>query len=390
MKILFVVYGSIQTLSGGFLYDRLLIRCLEEAGHLVRVLSQKPGLPYLLQVLENFDQTFFRAACDFAPDLIVEDELNHPALFMANSKLRSALGVPIVGMVHHLRQAERNNIIIGWAARIMEARFLRTLDGFICNSDFTRRSINIALGNKPEAPLRKPYVLALPGKDRLRPSGVQAPTAAGAASRPGVNPATGVAPNRVEGSTLRILFLGNVIRRKGLHVLISALARLDPALGGSIPWFLTIAGNEKADQDYTRSLKTTIRKQSMDGRIRWAGPVNDEALGELFRSHDVLAVPSQCEGYGIVYAEAMLHGLPVIAGSYGGSAEMVTHGLNGYLLPWEDSAGLAGMLADLGSTPGLLETMQKEALRRGAELPDWQSSMKKAVAFIEGMSVGTG
>ena len=113
--------------------------------------------------------------------------------------------------------------------------------------------------------------------------------------------------------------------------------------------------------------------------------MDDKALQLLFSTHDVLAVPSQCEGFGIVYAEAMKYGLPVIAGSYGGAPEMITHGENGYLADWEDDKSLAGFLTNLIDDPSLPAKLGSMAMQRAANLPGWEDSMTKASAFLESL-----
>ncbi len=376
MRLLFIVYGSIDTLSGGYLYDRMLIRALGNRGHQVRVLSQKPRQCYLAHLTDNLDGAFVRAAVDFTPDLVLEDELNHPSLFILNRRLKAALGVPIVGIVHHLRQLERNGFLDAAIARFIERRFLHGLDGFIFNSAFTRDSVSTALGKGAAERLGKPCVIALPGKDRLSADAGPAPTAA-----PPFKLQSG-SEDRPPEALLRILFLGNVIARKGLHVLVSALGRLsreEPELD----WSLGIVGNAKVDPGYATRIAMSVGEQGLGGRIAWLGAVGDDELPGVFQSHDVLAVPSQCEGYGIVYAEAMRFGLPVIAGLYGGAPEIVDDGSTGYLVPWGDDRALARCLAALMRDRALLARMGEAARRRADTLPAWEESMVKASEFLE-------
>ncbi len=177
-----------------------------------------------------------------------------------------------------------------------------------------------------------------------------------------------------------------MIPRKGVHVLLSALGLLRKNRPDVPACRLGIAGNEAADPGYSRRLKRAVRRLNLTARVAWLGAVPDQDLPALFQAHDVLVVPSQCEGYGIVYAEAMRCGLPVVAGSYGGAAEIITPEENGYLLDWEDAAGLSALLARLATDPALLASMKKAARKRAAELAGWDESMAGAADFLESIS----
>jgi len=360
MKVLLVVYGSLETLSGGYLYDRTLVRALEAEGHEVRVASQRLRSPYLANLAGNAEIGLVRQAAAWKPDMIVQDELNHPSLFLLNRILGRRVPAPRIGLVHHLKSLEEGPALERAAARHIEKAFLAGLDGYIFNSEFTRRSVETALGNTggehPDS-LGKPWVVALPGKDRL--AGFP-PTGRSETRNPGV---------------LRLLFLGNVIPRKGLHVLVDALARISDR-----PWSLTIAGGE--DPEYGTRIRRRIRESGLMARVSWLGAVQDSELPGVFRNHDVLAVPSQCEGFGIVYAEALTFGLPVIAGELGGASEIVNHGENGFLIRWGDSEGLAGCLARLMDFPERLAALSRNAQERAEHLPTWEESMGRIVEFL--------
>ncbi len=360
MRVLLIVYGSLETLSGGYLYDRTLVRRLESGGHEVQVYSQTNRTPYLANLAGNADPYLIRKAVAWKPDVIVEDELNHPSLFLLNRTLRKRVPAPRIGLVHHLKSIEEGPALEQAAARYMEKDFLAGLDGYIFNSEFTLQSVRAVLGSPTAGTndsLGKPFVVALPGKDRL--AGLTVPDV----------------PRVRNGKTLRLLFLGNVIPRKGLHLLITALGRI-----AARPWSLSIAGGE--DPGYGAGIRSQIRKSGLESRVTWLGAVEDAELPGIFQSHDVLTVPSQCEGFGIVYAEALSFGLPVIAGALGGARELVHPGENGFLIRWGDAEGLAGCLSRLIDSPELLATMSSKARAKAEVLPTWDDSMGKIVQFL--------
>ena len=97
MKIGFVIYGSLDTLSGGYLYDRKLVEYLRSQGDTVEIISL-PWRNYASHLLDNFS---FKLPSGF--DILIQDELNHPSLIGAN---RGKHLYPIISLVHHLRCSE--------------------------------------------------------------------------------------------------------------------------------------------------------------------------------------------------------------------------------------------------------------------------------------------
>jgi glycosyltransferase involved in cell wall biosynthesis len=94
----------------------------------------------------------------------------------------------------------------------------------------------------------------------------------------------------------------------------------------------------------------------------------------LARAH-VLAVPSEYEGFGIVYLEGMSFGLPAIAGAHGAAREIVAAGENGYLVAPHDAVTLAMHLAELGRDRDRLTQMSLAARARFLAQPRWSESM---------------
>ncbi|MEK7808673.1 MAG: glycosyltransferase family 4 protein, partial [Chloroflexota bacterium] len=177
---------------------------------------------------------------------------------------------------------------------------------------------------------------------------------------------------RATQTPLKILFVGNLIPRKGLHTLLDALEKV------SGNWELVIVGNPNIDRRYTESIQRRLTP-----RMKLLGLLSDTQLAEQFATSHLLAVPSQYEGFGIVYLEGMGFGLPAITTTSGGASEIITHGENGFVIERDDSESLARNLQSLISNRDLLAQMSLNALERFKKHPTWAESMGKVREFIK-------
>ena len=87
MNIGLVIYGSLDLVSGGYLYDRLLVDHLRKRGARVEILSL-PRRNYWRHLADNFSRRLPRAVEAMSPDLLLQDELYHPSLFHTNRRLK--------------------------------------------------------------------------------------------------------------------------------------------------------------------------------------------------------------------------------------------------------------------------------------------------------------
>lgn len=156
-------------------------------------------------------------------------------------------------------------------------------------------------------------------------------------------------PPRTPGRPLRLLFVGQLCREKGVQVLLAALAQMAPDV------IVEVAGRGE--------LEPLVRAAAArDPRLRFAGFVRGEAKRHLFDAADALVFPSVWpEPAGLVIAEAFMQGAPVVASDIGGISEFVRDGGNGLLVAPGGPAALAAAVQRLRDQPGLLE-----ALSRGA------------------------
>ncbi|MHB9155065.1 MAG: glycosyltransferase family 4 protein [Endomicrobiales bacterium] len=360
MRIGIIVYDDLNVTSGGYLYDRKLVEHFRRAGDTVEVITLRRGFHCLAH---NFSPRLFDRLRNGAWDVLLQDELVHPSLFLLNRRLRGEVPYPLLSIVHHLADDEPAP---PWKKRMRgdrERSYLNSVDGFIFNSRAVRQRVESLV----RVPV--PSVLAYPGRNKF-----------GAAVTPEV-----VRERALGNKALQILFLGNVIPRKGLHVLLEALSRIS-----AFDWQLNIAGSLSCDRAYVHSLFRLIVRRKLVGSVSFHGALPDEALGELLRESHLLAVPSLYEGFGIAYLEALGCGLPVIASSAGGAREIVEDGREGFLIEPGDAAALRERIERLGRDRERLRTMGLDALRRFADFPVWNTSAAIVRDFLERVKRGPG
>ena len=130
MRVGLLIYGNLETLSGGYLYDRKLVEHLRAQGDQVEIISL-PWRGYLRHLFDNLSGKLRRQLSTLEVDVLVQDELNHPSLFWLNRRIKPHIGYPIVSIVHHLRAKEQRSVWVNWFYRLVERLYLQTVDAFV-------------------------------------------------------------------------------------------------------------------------------------------------------------------------------------------------------------------------------------------------------------------
>jgi glycosyltransferase involved in cell wall biosynthesis len=364
MRILLVLYGSLEQLSGGYLYDRRVVSHLRERGVTVDLLGL-PAWPYLLCPLQVLHPALRRLVGgrpgqgDAGYDAVVVDELAHPSMFLPagarERRIRAGVAAsrpPLVTLVHHLRCREDLAPAAKALARGMERRLLDASDAMIATSRATAVTVEELLGR----PVR--IVVCPPGCDELPLQPRLPDPVADRAGRP-----------------VRLLCTGNLIPRKGQDLLLRALAEL-PGLS----WRLRVVGRP-ADRRYARRLEAMVRAAGLAGRVTFTGALDAEALAEEYRRAEVFAFPSRYEGYGISLAEALRAGLPFVAFAGGGVSEVVQG--RGLLARPGDLTGFREHLRRLIADPDLRARMAALSRELAAGLPTWEDTGRCFLQALE-------
>ncbi len=144
--------------------------------------------------------------------------------------------------------------------------------------------------------------------------------------------------------------VGQIIHRKGIDVFIKAVAALSETTDNVN---ILMVGNDQ--NEYALRMKEMAEKLGIGNKMIWSGFRFETQ--ELMAGMDVLVVPSRNEAFGLVAAEALAVGTPVIAARTGGLVEIVDDGFNGFLIPSEDHRELSRRLGFLLANPAIATDM---------------------------------
>jgi len=330
-ELVFVVPGRLDQLTGGYLFDRHIVEGLRARGRVVRVIELTGGGP-------KANPAVLAGVAD-GTEIVVD------GLALANLGevlAAQARRLPIVAFVHG-PLAQESGLPPAEAKRAAqrEAALLLRLSGVICPS----RKTAAAVGSYGVSPDR--IAIAPPGT---------------------------VKPNRLRprrGPVRALLCVANLLPRKGHGVLVEALARLR-----DLDWNLLCVGSLERDPATARLVRRMISAAGLERRITLAGEWPPQSVAHAYRKADAFVLPSFHEGYGMVFAEAMAHGLPLIATTAGAIPETVSPEA-ALLVPPGDSAALAWALRRVIAEPVLAARLAAGSRAAGARLPEWSKATEE-------------
>jgi glycosyltransferase involved in cell wall biosynthesis len=337
-RFAFAVPGNLATPTGGYAYDRRMIAELEQLGWHIDLVDLGECFPWPSSETRMAAQARLLAVP--AGRAIVIDGLAFGVLPDAALKLRSRC--PLIALVHHPLALESGlSVDQADTLRASERTALAATRRVVVTSTATARHLVADYAVPADR-----VVVARPGSD---------PSPAAHGSHDGI---------------VHLLSVGAVVPRKGFDVLIAALATLT-----DLPWQLTIAGDRSRDPKAAAQLDGDIVRFKLGSRIAVLGAVSPEHLAELYASADLFALASRFEGYGMAYAEAIAHGLPVIGTTAGAIPETVPAGA-GVLVAPDDTDAFALALRRIIENRD--ERLRLATLARAAagRLPTWQDSAK--------------
>jgi glycosyltransferase involved in cell wall biosynthesis len=169
--------------------------------------------------------------------------------------------------------------------------------------------------------------------------------------------------------------------QKGLDILVQAAAKL---LAQRPDLTLRVAGRGR---DSAR-VDEAARELGIRDRVELLGPVSDGDRMQLFAGAKLLLMPSRFEGFGMVAAEAMAAGVPIVAAAAGSLPEVIAPPLGGVLVQPGDPAALARAAADLLDDPAARTALSKSA-RVAAARFRWSTIAEQHLEFLRAVATGS-
>lgn len=331
----FAYPGNLALNTGGYAYDRRVISELGVLGWQVRPLCLGDGFPFPADGIRSAAERRLTALPDGA--LVVVDGLAFGVL--DDWAAREAKRLRIVALVHHPLALETG------LDAAMTSRFYHS----------ERRALQLAAHIVVTSPMTARELVANYGVDA---GGITVAV-------PGTDPAV---PSDGAGDPPHILSIGTLTQRKGHDVLLEALKRIE-----DLSWRATIVGSRTLDPKTAAALDQQLEVLALGHRVVLAGECEDTrsrlATGDLF------ALASRYEGYGMVFAEALSQGLPIVACRAGAIPEVVPKEA-GILVPVDDITAFAEGMRRLLTDDGLRRRKADAARRAGAKLPGWTTTAR--------------
>ena len=343
LEVAFAVPGDLTAPTGGYAYARRLLACLPTHGVSVRHVPLPPSYPHPTD--DDLAETDRRLRATAPGAILLIDGLAYGAM---PARLTRELGRRVVALVHHplafetgCDEGRRRELLASERAALAAA------ERVIACSAGTARLLASEFGVPP---------------DRI------------AIAEPGTEPAARAAGT---GAPVQLLAIGAVSPRKGYAVLVEALRDLT-----DLDWHLTIVGSLDHAPGAATALGDAIQAACLNQRITVSGAVDNSDLARLYDRADLFVSPSLFEGYGMVLAEAMARGLPLVASTGGAAAETVPDAA-GVKVPPGDAAALRAALRRLITDGAARAVFAEGSWAAGQALPRWHDTAARVAGVLK-------
>lgn len=330
-RLVFALPGDPDTLTGGYIYDKRLLHELRELGWQTDLLRLGDGFPHPSP--KTMDAALRALAAVSPDDILIVDGLAYGAL---DTDRLHIVPAPIVALVHHPLALED-----GLAPE--RAATLRALEQ--ANLAFAQ---HVAVTSPHTAATLAADFGVAPNRLTTAPPGIDRPPL----------------PARRPESPTQLLAAGTLIQRKGHDVLLTALSHIQ-----DLDWRMDIVGGSR-DTAVAEHLYAQRAALGLEDRVQFRGEISKAEIEALFANADVFALASRYEGYGMVFAEALAWGLPIIACKAGAVSETVPADA-GLLTPPDDAQAFADALRRVLTDRPTYERLETGARVAAERLPTW-------------------
>ncbi|MBV8190580.1 MAG: glycosyltransferase family 4 protein [Alphaproteobacteria bacterium] len=338
-RVTWAVPGDLATFTGGYAYDRRIIAELKHLGWQVDVVGLGEGFPTPSAAQKASAETLLLEA---NPNhAIVVDGLAFGVLPEVAARLHRRR--PVVALVHHPLALE-TGLAPDRAAALeqSERAALAAACRVVATSAWTADLLAQRFAVPPDR-----LAVVLPGTDRVA-----------------FSTGSSVGP-------VRLIAVGAIVPRKGFDILVEALATLR-----HLDWRLAIVGDRRRDVAASGRLDRLIGRHGLEQRIKCLGTVSPDRLAELYAGADLFVLASRFEGYGMAFAEALAHGLPIVGTTGGATADTVPAAASRLVAP-ADVASLSEALRELIEDTDRRHALAAAARAAAMRLPTWSQSAAK-------------
>jgi len=172
-----------------------------------------------------------------------------------------------------------------------------------------------------------------------------------------------------------LISVGGLAERKGFHRVIETLPRL---IERHQDLHLIIAGGDNPEGHWEQRLRRQVSEARLQDRVHFLGVVPPDRLREVYAAGDVFVLATRFEGWANVFLEASACGLPIVTTDVGGNREVVSSAQIGILVPYGDSAALAGALDE-----ALSRDWDRQAILGHARANAWQTRIPLLVEVFQ-------
>jgi glycosyltransferase involved in cell wall biosynthesis len=347
--VVLVLPGSLDTPTGGYVYDRRMVNGLRDLGWHVDVCSLSGDFPWPSDAA--LEQA--KAALSSIPDglTVLVDGLAGGA--MPSVMAGEAMRLRLVSLLHH-PLADETGLPKADAAKLetSERRALAAVRRVVVTSQATAARVTQLFGIVPSL-----ITVVEPGVDR-------GPLTTGSQS-----------------TTCELLCVATISPRKGYDTLLRALAMI-----ADRDWRLTVVGSLHSYPQSVDQLRNGIRSAGLERRVSLVGEADAATISAYYQRSDLFVLATEYEGYGMVVAEALAHGLPVVSTPVGAIPGLVGADA-GVIVPVGDADRLAGAIRSVLDDDGLRRRLTDGAVRARDRLPSWEAASRQMAEVLTGVAL---